>query len=572
MKLTPDRKAWKHWRRAVRRRIKASPDLRRERRLARPRVTKHYSWTSLRVLVPLALAITVLNDGPVTALAKALVLWTTLITFVRAQQIAANTHDPNQLWIWYGWPVTDDSVFAHQRGYVLRAAVWLVVDWLVFGLAVAWKTEAVLLAFAAPVIALAQGVTALAIAVWLARWRPQFPFAWVTTPLTVLVFFSVKLESDPTRVTAWLDLVRNALHTGTPAGWLLSGWHNIVQGHATGWGVLLGIGVIAFAALVAGARAMRKVFNPDALFDYQDTPEETGDNQLPASAASSTHPSHQSPESPSPQPTHRETAPVDLSLLRMRTEGVLATPPGRALAARGTIEQAVTWFLTQRQRTLVDFMVPRGMPWNRRWLIALALLGIVVIVGGTSSPDLRILPAIAALAFALPVLGGRWLGFEAMRTFQTQIGLTSYVPTGFWETSRLVLTINALYCLIAFPFVLAVVWLGFAPAHAPFTWSLDYSLRGIGIVLAFQPVWLVSKFSTNTNDSSTGRLWFAGLVVLIIAGLIIGVSLCVVAVMIDSTPVALGCVGALALLTHAGLALYGWVWGRGWFDLIAKLK
>ena len=26
MKLTPDRKAWKHWRRAVSRRIKASPD------------------------------------------------------------------------------------------------------------------------------------------------------------------------------------------------------------------------------------------------------------------------------------------------------------------------------------------------------------------------------------------------------------------------------------------------------------------------------------------------------------------------------------------------------------------
>ncbi len=572
MKLTPDRKAWKHWRRAVSRRIKASPDLRRERRRARPRITKHYSAGSFRVLVPLVILIAVLNNGPITALANALLLWTTLITFVRAQQIAANTHDPNQLWIWYGWPVTDDSVFAHQRGYVLRAAVWLVVDWLVFGLAVAWKTEAVLLAFAAPVIAFTQGVTALALAVWLARWRPQFPYVWVTTPLTLLVFFSFKLETDHNTVTAWLNMVRNALHSATPAGWLLSGWHNIAQGHATGWWIFLGIGGIACAALVAGARAMRKVFNPDALFGYENTPEETVDNPLPASAASSPHPSHQSPESHPPQPTHRETAPVDLSLLRVRTEGVLATPPGRTLASRGPLEQAVTWFLTPRQRTLVDFMVPGGMSWNRRWLIAVALLGIVVIAGGTSSPNLRVLPALAALAFALPVLGGRWLGFEAMRTFQTQIGLTAYVPTGFGETSRLVLTINALYCILAFPFVLAVVWLGFAPAHAPFTWSLDYSVRGIGIVLAFQPVWLVSKFSTNTNDSSTGRLWFAGLVILIIAGLIIGVSLCVVAVMIESTSVALGCVGALALLTHAGLALYGWVWGRGWFDLIAKLK
>lgn len=559
MKLTPDRSAWKRWRRAVRRRIRSNPELRRERRRTRSRAIRNYSWTNLRGLVPVAIAGFVLSGSPVLAIVNGLLLWSLLLTFVRAQQTAALARDPNQLWLWFGWPVADDAVFAHHRRIVLRASAWLGLDWLAFGLAFAWQSADAVLAAAAPVLGLAQCATALAIAVWLVRAWPRFPFVWLTTPLSVAIFIVPRFAGEKTGFGPYVETTMNVIHAGTPAGWLIDGWGNVADGYATGWWVLLGIFGLAVAALIAGGRALRKTFDPGALFGYEAAPAETGADETPESRPAE------------PAPMHRETAPVDLGRLRLRTEAVLAAPEGRTLARLGAVEQALGWFLTARQRRLVDFMVPRGMPWTRRWLIAAALLAVAVLLRQTPT-QLGILPALAALAFALPITGGRWLGFEALRTFQTQVGLTSYAPIGFGEISRLVLTLNALYCLAALPLVLAIVWLGFAPAHATTWWALDHGLRGLGLLLALQPVWLMAKFSANTNDSSAGKVWFAGLVAVLIGGLVVGISLCVVALMTESAAVALGCVASFVALTHTGLALYGWAWNRGWFDLIAKLR
>lgn len=566
--ITGDGPGLKRWRAAVRRRVKASPELRRERRRTRTRTPALRSWSTLRFAVPLAIALAISAGVPTGLLANWLLLWSTLVTLARAQQIAVLARDPNTLWPWYGWPVTDDEVYAHQRGVALRSSAWLGVDWLVFGLALAWQAGEVTLAVAAPVVAAGQWAASLALALWVVRWRPQFPFGRFVVPAGGLVFLAVRFGQGSSQAAhPYVEGLLAGLYAGTPAGWLSQGLAFLADGNPLGWPLLLGVGAIAGAALVSGARAFRKVFSPDALFGYETAPAASE-----ADEADSDHASSDTERSPEAEPAaHRETAPVNIASLRAHLSDVLNAPAGQALTARGPVEHALGWLLDARQRALVDFMVPGGMPWMRRWVLAIALLAILPIVRA-HNPGWAAGPAFIALAFALPVAGGRWLGFEALRSFQTQIGLTSLVPAGFWEISRLVLMLNALYCVAAFPLVLAIVWLGFAPEGASTWWALDYGARVVGVVIALQPVWLAARFSANTNDTSAGRIFLLGMVVLIIVGLMVGVSLCVTVMMAETPAVALSCLGVLLLLTHAALGAYGWAWGRGWFDLIAKPK
>jgi hypothetical protein len=547
----------------VRRRIKTHPHLRKEFRRRRSSRWGR-ALTLSRFLIPLVIVGILMAGYPVALVTQWMVLWTTGMTLARIQQIVGATRNPASLWLWYGWPVSDDDLFTHLRGLILRTSTWLGVDWLMFGVGVAWIHEDISLAAAAPVLALAQWAAGLAAALWLVQWKPRFPFALLISPLWVLIFLAVRFADERNGFAVYINAVSNTLYVGTPGGWLAQGWSYILNGNPAGWAVLLGLGGVAIAGLFSGAKAARKAFNPNALFGYEPTPAEL-DHEAPATTTI------QDARSAKSETVHRETAPVDLGFVRSRLRESFETPAGTAFTRRSPIENGIGWFLTARQRVLIDFMAPGGMPWSRRWIFAAGLLAATLVLRATW-PHLAAFPAIGAAVVLLPVMGGRWLGFEALRTFQTQIGLTAYVPVGFGELSRLVLKINALQCAAAFPLVLAAVWLGFEPVGAPTWWALDYSARALALIVALQPIWLLVKFSSNTNDSSSGRLFLLGIVVVVIGGLIIGISLCVTALMIEKTSVALICLGALSLLTHVVLALYGWAWGRGSFDLMAKMK
>lgn len=517
-----------------------------------------------RFVVPLVIVGILMTGYPVALVTHWMVLWTAAVTLTRVQQIVVAFRNPASLWLWYGWPVSDDDLFAHFRELLLRAGAWLGVDWLVFGVGVAWIHGDITIAVAAPVLALAQGVAALGLALWLVQWKPRFPFALLTTPFWVLIFLAIRFADEHNGLAGYIDMVLNALYVGTPGGWLAQGWSYIINGDPVGWALLLGLAGIAVAGLVSGLKAARKAFDPNALFGYELDPADLNTEESAMPAVREEHVAE-------PETIHPAASPVDLSLVRTRLRETFDTPPGATFTRRSPIENGIGWFLTTRQRALVDFMVPGGMPWSRRWMFAAGLLVMTFMLRMTW-PHLAAFPAIVAAIFLLPVTGGRWLGFEALRSFQTQIGLTAYVPAGFGELSWLVIKINLLQCVAAFPLVLAAAWLGFEPMVGSTWWALDYSARALALIVALQPIWLLVKFSSNTNDSSSGVLFFLGIAGVVIGGLIIGMSLCVTALMVESTTVALICLGVLMILTHAVLALYGWAWGRGSFDLMAKMK
>jgi hypothetical protein len=219
----------------------------------------------------------------------------------------------------------------------------------------------------------------------------------------------------------------------------------------------------------------------------------------------------------------------------------------------------------------VDFMLPGGMAWHRRWLISAGLIVLAFICRDTFA-GLKLIPALLAIAFALPVLGGRWVGFDSVQSFQVQIAVHAYAPVGFGEISRCLLKINALLCLLAFPLIVAAMGFGFAPRDAGTGWAFDYGLRVTALVFALQPIILLGKYSANSNDSSGGKLFAGALIFAVIVGFLGGMVLVIFTLMSASIATALACIGGLLIITHAMLALYGHAWGRGWFDQMARIR
>ncbi len=549
MNIAPDPKAWKPWRSAVRARIKKDPALRREyRRASKLRVVTGSSLSSIRAIIPLILGVLAWHDIASATLLGWLTLWTLLVTTVRCQQVAHACHSPDGLWLFYGWPLSDDDVFAHQRRLVLRSSVWLGLDWLAFGGVIALRTGDTALLVATPLLALGQWAATLGIALFLGRIIPRFPFGWVLNALGILLFVDVHLSSGGASPHLFFEHLRQGVLTATPAGWLLQSWQLFAAGNAFGWIALVLLAGSAIASVVFFARQIRTAFNPERIFDY-----------------------HSPADNDSLRPTVDESPLPTIPVTPENVRAALESPAGLAFTSRGPVEHSLAWFLDLRQRTLVDFMLPGGMAWHRRWLISAGLITLALICRETFA-GLELIPALLAIAFALPVLGGRWAGFDSAQIFQAQIAVHAYAPVGFGEISRCLLKINALHCLLAFPLVVAAMGFGLAPDDAGTAWALDFGLRVTALVFAIQPLILLGKFSANSNDSSGGKLFAGALILAVVVGFLGGMVLIIFTLISTSFTTALACIGGLMAITHAMLALYGHAWGRGRFDQMARIR
>lgn len=570
MKLVPPSSAVKAWRRALRVRVRTSRTMKREHRAASvPYWRRDHAWSALRWLVPPVIFMVVASGFSAEQALNQLLLWSLLILFVRTQQVAALGFSPDSHWLHFLWPVTNDDVYRHSRSLVLKSSLWLGLDWTAFGCALAWRAGDPWLIPVGLLLGSAQAAAHLCAATWLATARPRFGYATLILPLALLTFFSPKLQSFEGVIGKLASVLWVALHTATPGGWIAWLWRTALD---TGGGLAGGCALAAICGLLfwllRGAdQKLRAGFSLETLFAY-----ETGEAVAERLHGElSAEPRDEDFDDTAPAPQSEPPAPADIERLRDVITTTLATPAGRTFLGRGPVESVVGRLLGGRDRVLVDFFAATGMTWLRRWLISAGLV-LMTLLASTLAPGFAIFPALLAMVIALPVFGGAWRGFENTRAFGAQIALNAYLPIGFGETSRLLLKTNALHCAGALPLVLLAVHWGLAPAGAPMAWTLDYSLRGIGLVLALQPVWLLGRFSGNTNDSSSRGLLLALAVFLGIFVLIGGVTLCVVALMAERFQVAILCVAALAMMLHAMLVVYGWLWGRNVFDLMARQR
>ena len=568
--ISPDSQFVRRLRHRVRAVVKASPSLRRERKRAKPSWRhRAYRWQALRFLVPSIVLVMALTNATPERVGAMLVLWSAMIAINRAAQLSELLHGPRSLWAFYHLPTTNDNVFRHQTGLVMRSSLWLGVDWLAFGVAVAIRTSSVTVWFAAPLFVFAQWSVALALAATLVRWRPRLPFSLGTTVLYLVFFITLRTLDTPTAVAGYAGQLLHAFEWATPAGWLFHGFTRVMLGNALAWCLPLGLGTAACALLRWHWSALRLRFSLERIFNYDSISpiDPTQPRWVPEDAAPEDYPLRDD----EPLPPAEPPAPVDLPALIAVLNHTLDQPAGLALFHRGAIERVATRLLTLRQRTLVDFLQPQGFGWTRGWLIALALITTARLLLTLGMPGGW--PTAVAFGgvglFALPLFGGTWLGFNAQDSFHVRIGLNSFAPIGFWEITRLLLAVAALRCLAALPLLVLAVRFGIEPSPLPWGESFGWAIRGLVAVLTVQPLWVIGAFSKNSNDSSA-RGWFTALLMLALLGGVMLVGAAGVALFaVDGVLPAIVASAVLLIYTYGALLLYGWAYNRGIFDLVA---
>lgn len=570
--IQPDRKFVRRLRRQTRAAVRTNPVLRRRRRKAPSLWRRHLTWPALRFVVPFFAFFTTCTNPSLSNLLPLAMLWTLCVTLSRAQQITNALHSPVALWVFYQLPVSDHAVARHQQTVILRSSLWLGLDWLGLTLGFALQQSTVsawALVFLAPPV---QWGVALAVALLLVRFWPRLPYGVGLSLGWFALIIGTQLQANAYfRETFYLPLLA-ALHWLTPAGWLSWALYAVLQGWYLGWLILCGVGLAAVLGLRPLSRMLQQRFKLNPVFGYDAV---ATDSKLP-DTVSGALPAETLPETAPPPPLPsapvRVMSPDELALLRQYLSSHLTQAAGLQLFTRGWLERIITRALPLRLRTLSDFYRQGNqLSWSRGWLIALGLLvlGRGMQYAAFQPVWIGALTIAALVIFALPIFGGIWPGLDDAGVSSRPIGHHSFLPIGFWETSRLMLSVNALRSLAAFPLVALGVHQGFTSVRLAwpetFWWSLIVTIG----VLAIQPLWVLGRFSKTTNDTSA-RWWFTLCMILAGAGLLLATAVAI-GVLAAASP--LGSIlvwTGLLLYTHSLLLVYGWAHRCGVFDLIAR--
>lgn len=169
------------------------------------------------------------------------------------------------------------------------------------------------------------------------------------------------------------------------------------------------------------------------------------------------------------------------------------------------LERAVALTLHPRERALADFLLGAQPAWTASWKIGLVAWMIAVLAAVVVPSGLSWLVAIACVvgtSALVPIFGGQWPAFELRATSGQFATLVALHPVGFGEAARTILKANAVRIAAALPVVLAcgaatLHFLGSSPT-APALY-----LKVLGLLVCAQPVAVVAKFSTGSNDSNS---------------------------------------------------------------------
>jgi hypothetical protein len=564
--MKPDAIVVGRLRQAVRAAVQTSAALRRDYRKPPGWIRRHRAGSlSFRWLVPPMILFSAWMGAPRDLLLGYASLWTLAVTFSRGRQLMDLSHAADQLWPYYQMPVANATVASLQRSRWTSACRWLAADWLAlgFGLALHEPRNAwgwVLL----PFLGVAQAAVAAALAAWLVRSRPTFPHLLGQGLTAVLFFLCIQgWENPTTRAACVLPILKGALVL-TPGGWL-GQMHSLALAGA--WPAALGLVMIAILATLLIRPALDTFwgrFQMEPLFGYNTS---TLPTVLPRPESMPMDEEHAlDPVDPAALPK------PDRVTLRARLAEQLTTAPASALL-RGPLESTIRGLLSARQRILIDAFRPQFVwGWSRSWCLALGLILVSVLLRlAPLGPAWSISVTTGALGlFALPVFTMMTSGFAPVSSFQANTGRHSYLPIGFWECAGLFLRISLLRSVAAIPLVVLGLRYGYTSSPLPWLAACDWSLRVLIFVMALQPIWVITAFSSTTNDVSS-RWWFT---VLLGSGMALGlVDLVITAVAMAGIPelgysALVG--GQFAVLTYTLLVGYGLAYRFNVFDLLNR--
>ncbi|HET9805048.1 MAG TPA: hypothetical protein VFP96_17545 [Candidatus Acidoferrum sp.] len=190
--------------------------------------------------------------------------------------------------------------------------------------------------------------------------------------------------------------------------------------------------------------------------------------------------------------------------------------------ASSWLERFVGKSLNAAEKRTAEFLLGGQLgSWSRTWFVALqiAAVGLVLLLLPVIPVWIGILVGSIATSFAVPLLGGSWLGLQLVPMFGTVRLACAGLPVSYAMASRIIAKINAIRLLSWLPVFLvygaAAAW----RVEMPLQFGLATALRIVFALLSFQPILILGKHSHGTNDSRQLNLHS---VVFLLAALFIG--------------------------------------------------
>jgi len=467
-------------RRAVRREIAASPELREREREARKALRNRAVQLPFGLFGPFLFFLLPAFLAVNGALAEVSLLAGGLVTTSAAFWLAANFS--RRVWaspenvVWGHLPVGDDTLFRFHARDVLRRAAWLPL-----GPAIFFAAWALFLgkgfggAAWGAAIGLAQGAATLAAGVAISAWKPRLRTHAPAVLLLVLILPLVKL------------------HDGLEAT-LRGSYGAHLAFLPTTWGGFAARGFLLYgnAAALAGTAACA-LFGAVGVFSVRSLRRRFWLDEVQPFAASVAEPVVEAVLARASEETRREFPERMDAWVRTRAFLGPMVEPGR-------LERFFYRRLTPRERDVAALLLPEPPLWTARWKMSLVLtvaaLPLILWPGGGA--EFRMLAAALPL---LPMLGGRFPAFDCLSCGGIWLPIHASLPIGYAESVRILCKAALLRVGSILPFLLVVgaalaCKLRLSPAG-----GLLFGLKAAFLLVALQPAMAAFRFLSGSETA-----------------------------------------------------------------------
>lgn len=509
----------KSLKRAVRKRVKASRELRKrasEGVLALQRLPENFLFHIFGVIGVIASVFALKAQGYSPALQLAIVSLLSLsLCFYYISSVYRTLYNSADLPAFAFLPIQDVQIFRWQWQRVVRRSVWFAIYAFIGYTAFAVSHETGWLGVgAAAVAAYLQWLTMFSLAVGIAAFRPTWfhnMIGFVLMSPLLIMFLARKYVPDA--AVEWMDAHAYIVNFVLPSGWISQLFGQIATGFQPA--ILLLVPLLA-GIFHLGRTGRTAIASAYTFTEIPDNEDELYEEMIPVMAdedtvsSSTTEPlSETAPDAPPPL-TWRRAGLTDY-LDSLQTRAFLKAQP---LEASGWMERLFRRWLTSRESLLMEVFFGALPSWTKRWRngLVVAIIGMVLgyLLAGPNSGRSIIAFLVSGGISVLCIIPA---GGDFNRFFSPYMVGTSSVPflagfpIGYRDIRRLILKTACVRLLGALPLLTVfggVVGHVMFRRESPDAWmhgaliGFKFSL----LLLLIQPIICSSHFSRGMTPRS----------------------------------------------------------------------